>query len=156
LARFEFQDRPDGTTHVKVFPHDTGSDPKEAESSKVPFFQATVQPFRWTPSFPVSVGWLKYAGLDVSLVQPPLPAGNGSQDELPGTDRWCKILPGQTTRKAGLAWVDMRQKGGDEPSQVQYENFWPKLGRWQLGIKMEDCDIDFGEGVYWNAPQTKL
>lgn len=88
-------------------------------------------------------------------MQPPLPSGNGVQDELPGTDKWCKILPGQSSRKASLAWVDMSQKDETGALQAQHENFWPKLGRWQLGVKMEDCEIDFGEGTYWDAPQTK-
>ncbi|KAK9771488.1 hypothetical protein SCAR479_11827 [Seiridium cardinale] len=156
LAHFEFKDLPDGSTTIKVFPHDTDNDPAETKCSDVPFFQTKVKPMRWTPSFPASVSWLKYAGLDVSLVQPPLPEGTGSQGELPGTDKWCKILPGQDTRKASLAWVDMNQKDEDGTLHAQHENFWPGLGRWQIGVQMDDCDISFGEGVYWDAPQTKL
>lgn len=89
LARFDFQDLSDGSTKIRVYPHDTSSHPSEAQPSNVPFFQATVKPFRWAPAFPFSASWLGYAGIDISLVQPPLPQGNGSQDELPGTDK-CK------------------------------------------------------------------
>lgn len=110
----------------------------------------------WVPSFPLSIGWLKYIGVDIALVQPPLPEGKGSQDELPGTDRWCKILPVQSSKKASLAWADMNQKDEKGVLHAQNEHFWPGIGRWQFGIKMENCEIDFGEGVYWDAPQTML
>ncbi|KAI0125627.1 hypothetical protein BJ170DRAFT_440463 [Xylariales sp. AK1849] len=155
LARFEFDGLPDGATKIKVFTHDTTGDSAETRASETPFFQATFQPMRWVPSFPVSLGWLKYIGLDTSLVQPPLPEGKGSQGELPGTDRWCKILPAQSSKRTSLIWVDMSQK--DEKGQMHAENehFWPGLGRWQYGVQMEDCDIDFGEGIYWDAPQTQ-
>lgn len=163
LARFVFDDLPDGATRVQVFPHDTEGDVAEAQASAAPFFRATVRPMRWVPAFPFSLSWLRYVGLDAALVQPPLPAGQGSRGELPGTDRWCRVLPGQSTRRASLAWVDLRQKDDEDddkdddalaggPPQHEHENFWPGLGRWQLGVKLEDCDIEFGEALYWEAP----
>lgn len=156
LARFDFKDSSDGSTDIKVFPHDTADNISEATSSATPFFQATVRPFRWAPWFPASANWLKYAGLDISLVQPPLPEGKGSENELPGTDQWCKVLPGQVSRRTCLAWVDMSQKDETGTLHAQYENFWPNLGRWQLGIKMENSEISFSEGTYWSAPVVKL
>ncbi|ETS87245.1 hypothetical protein PFICI_01073 [Pestalotiopsis fici W106-1] len=151
LARFDFQDLPDGSTKIRVYPHDTCDGASEVQASNVPFFQAIVQPLRWAPPFPFSASWLGYAGLDISLVQPPLPEGNGSQGELPGTDKWCKILPGQASNNTSLAWIDLSQRDEQGALNGQNENFWPNLGRWQLGVKMENCDIDFGEGVYWSA-----
>ncbi|KAK8049643.1 hypothetical protein PG994_011373 [Apiospora phragmitis] len=156
LARFEFNDLPDGSTTVQVYPHDTTDDVTETHASKSPFFQVTIQPLKWAPSFPLSLNFLKYIGIDASLVQPPLPSGDGSQKELPGTEHWSKVFPGQKTRKACIAWVDMSQKGAKEVPRAGYENFWPGLGRWQLGLKMEDADIEFGEPVYWNPSQPKL
>lgn len=152
LARFAFDDLSDGSTRVQVFPHDTGDDAAETHASPSPFFRATIRPMRWVPSFPFSLSWLQYVGIDASLVQPPLPAGQGSQGELPGTDRWCQVQPGQSTKRASLAWVDMSQKDEDGVLAGPHDNFWPGLGQWQLGVKLEDCDIEFGEALYWEAP----
>ncbi|KAI0817690.1 hypothetical protein GGR55DRAFT_32578 [Xylaria sp. FL0064] len=159
LARFEWEDLGGGGgTRVRVYPHDTTGDTLEPRPCKVPLFQATFKPIRWAPSFPFSISWLRYLGLDPSLVQPPLPAGKGSQDELPGTDRWCKVAPAITTKHAGLAWVDLSQKNeeGQLTSGVAHENFWPGLGRWQLALKLENAGIDFPEGTYWDIPKSAL
>ncbi|KAI3321991.1 hypothetical protein HD806DRAFT_536464 [Xylariaceae sp. AK1471] len=158
LARFQWDDLADGATRVRVYPHDTSGDPSESRPSDVPLFQATFKPMRWTPSFPFSLSWLQYLGFDASLVQPPLPAGKGSQGELPGTDRWCRINPSQSSKHARLAWADLSQKDeqGELASSVAHENFWPDLGRWQLAIKLDNADIQFGDGTYWQGPKTKL
>ncbi|KAI1756535.1 hypothetical protein F4782DRAFT_537649 [Xylaria castorea] len=158
LARFEWDGLDGGATAVRVYPHDTTGDSSESRPNNVPLFQATFKPMRWTPSFPFSLSWMQYLGLNASLVQPPLPAGEGSQGELPGTDRWCKIVPSQTTKRASLAWADLSQKNeqGELTSSVAHENFWPELGRWQLALQLDDATIDFGEGTYWDAPKTKL
>ncbi|KAH8676111.1 hypothetical protein BX600DRAFT_508290 [Xylariales sp. PMI_506] len=156
LARFEFNDAPDGSTSVKVYPHDTTDDPTEKLPNQEPFFQAKVQPIRWVPSFPLSLGWLKYTGIDISLVQPPLPEGRGSLGELPGTDRWCKIMPAESSRRASLTWVDMNQADEKGVLHAKHQNFWPGLKQWQFGVKLEDCEVDFGHGIYWDPPPTKL
>jgi len=175
LARFTFVTDPaTGATTVEVFPHDTTSSSAnpslqsvgaEAEPSSVPFFRATFQPQRYVPSFPLSLSWISAVGLDIGLVQPPLPENaNASQGELPGTQRWCKIEPNQRTKNASLGWIDMRQSRGEGEKATTTtsgqiagcENFWPGMGRWQLAIKMEDADIDFGHGTYWDAPKTML
>jgi hypothetical protein len=124
----------------------------------VPLFQATFKPMRWVPRFPFSVSWLKILGLDACLVQPPLPAGEASQGELPGTDRWCKIALDESTSNASLAWADLSQKNeqGKVTSSVTHENFWPGLGRWQLALKLENAEIDFPNGTYWDEPKTRL
>ncbi|KAI1335595.1 hypothetical protein F5Y15DRAFT_241400 [Xylariaceae sp. FL0016] len=158
LARFAFDDLRDGSTRVKVFPHDTTGDLSESTASDKALFQATFQPIRWAPKFPLSLSLLSYIGFDATLVQPPLPEGQGSQNELPGTNRWCGIAPVESSRKSSLGWADMSQKDEDGAmvSDVAHENFWPNLGRWQLALKMENADIDFGEGMYWDPPRTKL
>jgi hypothetical protein len=140
-----------------VFPNDTTGDVSEASPNDKPFFQATFKTMRWMPSFPFALSWLAYVGLDLTLGQPPLPEGKGSSSELPGTDRWCSVVPGQATKSASLGWVDMSQKNdkGVISTTVGHENFWPGLGRWQLGVKFENSDIEFGEGKYWDAPHTE-
>ncbi|KAI0911838.1 hypothetical protein F4823DRAFT_584382 [Ustulina deusta] len=158
LARFEWEDLGDGTTRVRVYPHDTTGELSEPKPCNIPLFQATFKPIRWTPGFPFSFSWLRYLGLPACLVQPPLPTGEGSQGELPGTDRWCKVEPSISTKRASLAWVDLSQKNGQGgfTSSVAYENFWPGLGRWQLTLKLEDADVDFPEGIYWYTPKSAL
>ncbi|KAI1083050.1 hypothetical protein F5B20DRAFT_528357 [Whalleya microplaca] len=158
LARFEWNNALDGSTQVKVYPHDATSDPFEMQPSEKPFLQTAFRPLRWAPAFPLSLSWLKYIGIDSSLVQPPLPEGHGSQNELPGTDRWCKIAPLQSTRRALLGWADLTQRDeeGNLITSARQENFWPGLGRWHLAIKLEDANVEFGEGVHWDPPTTKL
>ncbi|KAJ8123440.1 hypothetical protein ONZ43_g617 [Nemania bipapillata] len=173
LARFEWEELQGGGTRVRIYPHDTvapsdSSDSAVSESSPSEkfLFQATFQPMRWAPSFPLSLSWLKYVGIDSSLVQPPLPDGRQEDsqvnEELIGTSRWCKIQPALATKKAMLGWMDMSQQGdntdgssnSDHGAGSQYENFWPGLRRWNFGIKMENTDIEFGEGLYWDPPGT--
>jgi hypothetical protein len=158
LASFEFKDNPDGSTLIKVFPHDVMGDESESAASTTPFFQATFTPVRYVPSFPMTTNLLKYVGVDVTLVQPPLPEGKGSQGELPGTDQWCSIVPGEHSRKTSLGWFDIRQQHDEVQSGTsnRHENFWPKLGRWQMGVKMADADIEFPEGKHWDSPKSVL
>ncbi|KXJ96056.1 hypothetical protein Micbo1qcDRAFT_158236 [Microdochium bolleyi] len=179
LARFTFTTNPaDNSTTVEVFPHDTtassatpapSSVSTESQPSTVPFFRATFYPQRFVPSFPFSLSWFTNFGLDIGIVQPPLPENkDAAQGEIPGTDRWCKINPNQSTRRATIGWIDMQQKpdgvsGSSGSAQTTTsgqvegcENFWPGMGRWQLAVKMEDAEIDFGHGTYWDAPKTML
>ena len=156
LAKFVWTKNVNGSTSVKVFPHDTSTDARETHASEVPIFQAAFTPTRFVPHFPVSTTLFKYLGVDVSLVQPPLPEGDGSQRELPGTEEWCKIVPFQSSRNACLGWFDLKQVD-DEGEQVgEHENFWPGLRRWSVGVKMEDADIEFPEGTHWDSPRSIL
>jgi hypothetical protein len=112
----------------------------------------------------------KYLGMDLHIVQPPLPEGKGSLDELPGTDKWCKVLPLEYSKRASLGWWDLRQDVGKEENMTErdsllangdgerggqqvgtgFENWWPGFGRWRMGIKLEDATISFPEGEYWS------
>ncbi|KOS19627.1 hypothetical protein ESCO_001239 [Escovopsis weberi] len=144
LARFDWQYDPNGVTTVRVFPHDVSGDPHEPCPSPEPFFQATFKPVRFAPRFPFATEWVAFLGLDTTLVMPPLPAGSGSQGELPGTDRWCSFLPHQYSRRTALGWFDMAQREGNSGRVLgEYENFLPGLGRWQFGVLMEDAELTF-------------
>jgi hypothetical protein len=103
----------------------------------------------------------KYVGFDLLLVQPPLPTGKG--EELLGTEDWCAIMPLQASKRASLGWWDMTMKcvdesssplegGGNEGGEVKHENFWPGIGKWRIGMKMEDATIEFPEGLKWVGP----
>jgi hypothetical protein len=161
LASFDWHHAADGTTTVKVFPHDISGSSAEAAASPTPFFQGSFKPIPYVPSFPISTNLLKYVGLDATLAQPPLPEGpQASQGELPGTDRWCAIVPGQSTRRATVGWFDVQQEnGGQDGSRDEktgHANFWPGLGRWHIGVRMENSDIDFPEATFWDAPKSVL
>jgi len=168
LAKFSFTSPSLGTTKVEVFPHDTSNDPLGATPSHKAFFTATFSPIVCLPYFPFSTRVGRYAGLDFTLVQPPLPEGKSQGGELPGTKKWCKLLPLEYSRKACLGWWDMRQAKArsndgtnsdgqstdeEEPREGAYsdfDNWWPGLSRWKIGIKMEDATVDFGGEVYWD------
>lgn len=105
----------------------------------------------WTPYFPLSTSMFKYIGLDLTLIHPPLPAGASSQGELPSTERWCKVFPYQTSRRVCLGWVDMRQAAGQP-----YENFWPGVGKWTLGYRMDDAEMFFDVGERWDTSKKLL
>ncbi|KAH7159848.1 hypothetical protein B0J13DRAFT_539787 [Dactylonectria estremocensis] len=159
LARFDWASNTDGSTTVKVFPHDMNpQDTAEANASPVPFFQATFKPWRFAPSFPLRTSWLDYLGITSTLVLPPLPQGTGSQGELPGTDRWYKIVPQQYSRRTMVGWFDIAQHRDDNGRLTgDHENFWPGLGRWQLGMKMENADLALNAAEEsWEPPRSNL
>lgn len=56
----------------------------------------------------------------------------------------------ESSRRGELVWVDMKQGDGQEG---EYENFWPELGRWRLGIKLERGEAEFGVGERWEGPR---
>ncbi|SPN98634.1 uncharacterized protein DNG_01679 [Cephalotrichum gorgonifer] len=103
-ARFEFHDLAEGGTEIKVFPHDIGGDPSESAPSDSPFFRAVYKPLRFVPHLPLTTSIAKFVGIDMAVVQPPVPEGRGSQGELAGSDRgrWCGFTPMISSRATGF------------------------------------------------------
>ena len=143
----------------------------EVAYSPVPFFRATYKPVPYMPRIPFATSWVSYFGFNPLLVQPPLPEGRGSEGELPGTQKWCSVMPLQKSWKCSLGWMDMQQNLDSEVGQNdgndgskdkqgregEFENFWPGLGRWQLAIKMENADITFDHAEdMWETPRSNL
>ncbi|EQL01217.1 hypothetical protein OCS_03072 [Ophiocordyceps sinensis CO18] len=141
LARFDWHMGPNDSVTVKVYPHDTSGDAAESRPSAAPFFRASFAPVAYAPSFPFATRWLGYLGFNTTIVMPPLPRGPGSQGELPGTDRWVSFVPRQYSRNTRVGWFDMAQQGDARED----DNFWPGLGRWQLGLKMENAQVVFDD-----------
>lgn len=150
LAKFEFKELPGGVISLAVF--------AEEIQSTSPFFRITYKPIPFTPTIPASTSLAKLIGLDLTLVQPPLP--NGDVEELPGTDDWCSIMPFVSSRKTSLEWCDLKQKVTEEDALLDvppldspggYENWWPGLNRWKLGLRMEDATVDFPAGEHWKS-----
>lgn len=153
----------------------------------MPFLKATFKTISYIPSFPLSTGIAAYTGMDLALVQPPLPSGHEEEAKiLVGTKDWCSVIPLEWSKKCSLGWWDMRQgestyeegrlkgvgeeqallgTGGglagndgsgsrveneqEEDGEQSFENFWPGIGRWQLGVVMEDATIEFPVGERW-------
>ncbi|KAK0731016.1 hypothetical protein B0H67DRAFT_596980 [Lasiosphaeris hirsuta] len=159
LARFEWTDNPDGSSRVRVFPHDTHTpyDASEARPSDTPFFQCTIKPMSYVPSFPMTTSLFKYMGVDMALVQPPLPQGETELGELPGTERWAKLAGYiQYAPKASLAWADMSQKGEDGTAPDEYDNFFPGLSRWNVAVKLVGGGASFPPAETWEIPKGVL
>jgi hypothetical protein len=43
--------------------------------------------------------------------------------------------------------------GNTDLVEGEFENWWPGIGRWRLGMKMEDATIEFPEGKHWVGPR---
>ncbi|KAH6675371.1 hypothetical protein F5X68DRAFT_40564 [Plectosphaerella plurivora] len=156
MADFKWTDNKDGSRTVKVYPHDTSGGPIEGTASPTPLFQATMKAIPYVPSFPLSLRIFGWLGFDFTLVHPPLPEGKGKHGELPGTDRWAAVKPGQYSPKTSLAWFDMSQTDENGKRPGLYENFWPGLRRWHVGVRMDDSEVDFPEPTVWDPPKSVL
>ncbi|KAK0657000.1 hypothetical protein B0T16DRAFT_488210 [Cercophora newfieldiana] len=160
LARFEWTDNSDGSTNIKVYPHDSAApyDISESVPSEKPFFQCTVKPASYTPAFPFSSTLFKYIGIDDALVQPPLPQGESQQQELSGTDGWRKLAGYKiSSSSTKLAWADLDQKAeheGEDAIRLDGdENFFPGLTRWNLAVKLADAAVFFPPPETWETPK---
>lgn len=143
LARFDWDNGADGSVSVKVYPHHTSGDAAESTPGPRPFFQTTFRPVPYLPAFPLATHWANYLGLETTLAQPPLPAGRGSQGELPGTDAWCKLASLQYSPTTRAGWFDLSMRDAHGRLIGEHDNFWPGLGRWQLGYRMENAQLRF-------------
>lgn len=107
---------------------------------------------------------MKHLGIDLSFVQPPLPTGK--EEEIAGTEEWCHVLITESSKRTSLGWWDLRQvkevgeetallgsnEGGGKAGEVEgYENWWPGVGRWRLGMLMEESDVDCPAGTHWKV-----
>ncbi|KAK7942400.1 uncharacterized protein PG986_011513 [Apiospora aurea] len=136
LAKFVWADEADGSTTVKVYPHDTTpNDATESAPSALPFFQTTFSPS-----------------------SPPLPGNpDAAHGELAGTQQWRAVVPGQASDRSSLGMFDMGQGKSDAVGDTGknavgdevFPNFWPGMPRLTLGLKMENAKISFGEPEIW-------
>lgn len=145
-----------GETSVKIYPHDTTGDPLESKPAEKPWFQATFKP-NLLGGLPFSTDLYNLVGVDTLLAQPPLPFGNSTYDELPGTKNWAATIPNQVTKSASVGIIDMAQGDGDVErghnanavGDEYFPNFWPGVPRLNIGTKLENATITFSSPTVW-------
>lgn len=164
---------------MQVFPYDDdttassnlagAAESPSNDGPKPPFFQASFKTIPYVPAFPMSTHWAKYVGMDTTLVQPPVPQGGkpgarGDEEKeeelvVVGTDKWCRCVVAQQSSRTHVGWFDLSQEdqhGGQSSHAALFKNFWPEMGRWQLGIRMDDAKIEIPEGEFWEKPRASL
>ena len=155
LARFAFSHppatpgtgSPDQPLKIEVFAPD--------DQATKPFFSATLQPLRWAPAMPFTTKIMPYSGLDVHLVQPPLPASRDpDEDGETSSEGWLKCLPDLYSPRARGMWVDLHQGGGASATtkpvettallgNADLDQWWPKTNPWRLGLWLEQATLTF-------------
>lgn len=158
LARFDWTES-DCKTTVKVYPHDTTGDLHESFPASKPWFQTTFS-LDLLRDIPFTTDVYEWVGINATLAQPPMPYGpDASLGELVGTDFWAATVPGQVSDNASVGLFDLYQPdGGDAAGNSNgtnavgdeyFENFWPGMPRWTVGLKMDNATISFGASEYW-------
>lgn len=82
-----------------------------------------------------------------------------------GTDKWHRITPYEFSWRASLGWWDLKQGHATEEDPLlatpddrevieSPENFWPGVGRWRIGMLMENAIIEFPEGEEWGGQES--
>ena len=122
---------------VEVFP--------PTESATTPFLVVQLKPVRWFPSVPFSTKIMPYLGLDVHLVQPPLPAsGQAGEEELTGSKGWLKSLLYLYSPNASPVWVDVQQPadaGNASDDDGATKEWWPTIKPWGIGLWLRDATL---------------
>ena len=153
-----FWDASNGPTGLRHLAHFTFH-PLSASSPlplKVTIYPTTGNSFTFTIhplpslfsfSFPFSSSWTSYLGLDGTIVQPPLPQGTGESKNVEvGTQDWKASSPVLKSSKTRGCWVDMKQDGTNgEEERAIVANWWPGLGRWKLGLWLDNAVMTLGE-----------
>jgi len=88
---------------ITVYPLIPDTSGQERIKSHTPFFTTIFRPTSYIPTFSCSTALSKYVGLDLGLVQPPLPTGEGP--ELVGTLQWAKVAAVEWSKKTSLGWL---------------------------------------------------
>lgn len=141
---------------MSIYPFDTDNQPEEDAPSPLPFFSMTFTPNLPAIPLPLNTDLLTSLGLSPILGQAPLPAGNGSFDELPGTSNWAETMLGITSNFTQSGIIDMDQGAGDNTGNgfnavgdEFYPNFWPLLPRFNVGIKLTQGIVSFPVPQTW-------
>jgi hypothetical protein len=156
LARFDWTEKSNGETSVKIYPYDTTGDPTESAPAQKPWFQATFKP-NLLSGLPFTTDLYDILGVNTTLAQPPLPHADTKYHEIVGTNHWAATVPGQRTNNAGIGFFDLDQGDGDvvegkttnAVGDEHYPNFWPGLLRFHPAMKLKDATITFSDPEIW-------
>ena len=95
------------------------------------------------------------------MLQPPLPAGE-TKEEC-GSEVWLRSKPELSSKKTRAVWWDMRQEGINEPAEGSgdseaegVDNWWPGLGRWRIGLWLDDAILTLGEAEEMNVEKKTV
>jgi hypothetical protein len=142
---------------VSIYPFDTDHQPEEDAPSPLPFLSMTFTPDLPAIPLPLNTDILTYLGIYPWLGQPPLPAGNGSYNELPGTTHWAETLLGTTSNYTQTGIINMDQGAGDNTGNGYnavgdefYPNFWPLLPQLNVGVKLTQAIVSFPVPETWD------
>jgi hypothetical protein len=99
----------------------------------------------------------KNLGIGPLLGQPPLPAGNGSYGELPGTTQWAETALGAASNCPTSGIMDLAQNGGDEVGSTGFNavgdeyfaDFWPGLTRFNVAVRLDNATVSFPVPEKW-------
>ena len=79
-------------------------------------------------------------------MQPPLPQGEGEfKDVEVGTKEWKACNPVLKSQSTRMCWIDLEQEGVDVEERMVRGNWWPGLGRWRVGMWLENATLTLGE-----------
>ncbi|EME81770.1 uncharacterized protein MYCFIDRAFT_138667 [Pseudocercospora fijiensis CIRAD86] len=159
IARFDWTTDAGGGESVKIYPFDTSGDSSESGPSEKPFFQMSFSPLlHGIVQIPFSTHLYGLLGVNVTLVQPPVPQGQDVYGAMVGTQTAKSVVPGQSSDKTTAGTINLSQAGGDGEEtgfnavgDEYYPNFWPGLLSTNVGLRMEDATITFSEPVVWSV-----
>jgi hypothetical protein len=132
---------PTSTEHVAKFDYKSGSDGTTTFSVTLPdatepFFKASIKPIPIVSRLSIP-STSKLLGQYFSLMQPPLPRGEKSEEV--GTDKWAGLIP----VVSGKAKV-VKMVPGFEDGSVGNGVDFPKVRPWGTASMMQQVDVDFG------------
>lgn len=159
LARFDWTSDVNGGESVKIYPFDTSGDPYESGPSAKPFFQMSFSPLlNGILQIPFSTDLYGILGINLTLVQPPVPQGQDVFGAIAGTSTSKSVVPGQSSDRTTFGTINLSQAGGDGEEtgtnavgDEYFPNFWPGLLSTNVGLRMEDATITFSEPVVWSV-----
>jgi hypothetical protein len=104
LAKFEFKELSNNSVSIFVYPREQGDSGAPSKLRLKPVFAATYKPISYVPKFPSSTNLFKYLGIDLNLVQPPVPQGPKEDVEPSETHQWTVVNSLERSSKTSLGW----------------------------------------------------
>jgi len=133
-------------------------------SCTTPFFAATLRPWNLLPAISYASS---FSPIDVTLIQPPLPAlpeevvatsgtsKRRAEEVVIATDRWVKYRVPVVKSTMRIMSVDSHIASPDDGSTQAVDSsdeWWPsKVRPWSVGCWLEDAELLCEAGETWEA-----